>query len=58
MFNCILYNMTKKRDTKFVEVSIKTHERLGNIGRKNEKYGAIVERLLDIAEEKQMVECK
>jgi hypothetical protein len=44
--------MVKERDTKFVEVSKETHKRLGDFGTKNEKYGEIVKRLLDIAEAK------
>ena len=42
--------MAKNQDTKVVTMSKKTHDRLGEIGKKNEKYGAIVERLIDTVE--------
>jgi len=43
--------MAKNPDIKVVTMSKKTHDRLGEFGKKNEKYGAIVERLLDTVEE-------
>ncbi|MEN6551891.1 MAG: hypothetical protein ABFC34_03295 [Methanobacterium sp.] len=43
-------NTVKSQEIKFVRVSITTHERLGKFGRKEEKYGEIVKRLLDTVE--------
>lgn len=39
-------NAVKNKDTIHIEVSLKTHEDLGDFGKKNESYGEIVARLL------------